>query len=317
MKSPPDGYETIPADVTPLRNRKIGIIGFGNQAQPWALNLFDSGLEVYVGLRTGSKKALRAIESLIEVIPPERIAMMCDIICPLIPDELIPEVLRDDIFPNAGDGSTIVLAHSYALLTDRVKFPPKVDCILLAPHGPGEAVRQRFKAGSGLPAQWDIIQDYTGDAQATVYALASALGFAAGGLRRVNARDEAIIDLFSEQAVLVGGMLSIIGQALETLKDGGYDPAVSYVSCVNEIKGTAELFAEEGISDGLNKVSSAALYGAYKAIEHLREPLAKVFRDLLADIESGRFTADFERACEDGTPIIDKLKDDFKRVMSP
>lgn len=311
MKTPPGGYTTIPFDTNYLHNKKIGIIGFGNQAQPWALNLFDSGLEVYVGLRVGSGKAVEVLRNLVEVLQPERVAKMCDVICLLIPDEIIPAVLEEDIFPNAKDGCTIVLAHSYALFANKIKLPANMNCVLLAPHGPGEEVREHYQSGNGMPAQWDIIRDYSGDAERTVHALASALGFASGGLRRIEYRDEAIIDLFSEQAVLVGGLLAIISEALEALRDAGYDRAVSLVSCVNEIKGTADLFADAGLTDGLKKVSTVAAYGAFKTMEKLKEPLAAAFKQLLREIESGGFIKEFNEASGKGFPEMDELKERF------
>jgi ketol-acid reductoisomerase len=314
MKVPPDGYDVIPVDTSPLHRRKIGIIGFGNQAQPWALNFFDSGLEVYAGLRTGSASALSAIMDFIEVLSPDRIAKLCDIICMLIPDEFIPVVLREEVFPVAKKGSTIVFAHSYALFAEEIEFPETVDIILLAPHGPGEAVRKSCKGEGSIPAQWDIIQDYTGGAEKTLYGLASALGFANGGLHRINYKQEAIIDLFSEQAVLVGGLLALIREALTTLKDAGYDPAASLVSCLNEIKGTASLFTDEGLTGGLEKVSSTAAYGACKTFEKLRDPLRKAFKELLAEIESGEFTSAFKAESAADNTAIKKMMDDLKSL---
>ncbi len=313
MKYPPDGYTTIPVDTAPLQTKKIGIIGFGNQAKPWAMNLFDSGLEVYVGLRVGSTKMLDVLRGLMEILPPTRVAKMCDIICLLIPDEFISVVLEEDVFPNIKEGGTIVLAHSYALYAGDVELPANVDCILLAPHGPGETVRENFKNGIGLPAQWDVIQDFTGDAEPTAHALASGLGFANGGLRRIDYRKEAIIDLFSEQAVLVGGLLAIICEALKVLKNAGYDTSVSRVSCIDEILGTAKLFAEEGLQGGLDKVSTVAAFGASKAIKKIAEPLAAGFRELLAEIESGVFSEDFRDASEKGSGAIEELRENLRR----
>jgi len=313
MKIPPDGYTTIPVDIAPIQTKKIGIIGFGNQARPWALNLFDSGLEVYVGLRVGSTKMVDVLRGLIEVLPPTRVAKMCDIICLLIPDEFIPVVLEEDVFPHIKEGGTIVLAHSYALYAGDVKLPANTDCILLAPHGPGEAVRDNFKTCVGLPAQWDVIQEFSADAESTAHALASGLGFANGGLRRIDYRNEAIIDLFSEQAVLVGGLLAIICEAIKVLKDAGYDSSVSRVSCIDEILGTAKLFTEEGLPEGLDKVSTVAAFGASKAMKKIAEPLAVGFRELLAEIESGKFSEDFRDASEKGLMGIEELREKLRR----
>lgn len=302
-------------NIAPLRKKKIGIIGFGNQAKPWALNLLDSGLEVYAGLRGGSASALAAIMDLIEVLPPDRIAKLCDIICMLIPDEMIPAVLKDEVFEQVSDGATIVFAHAGSIFNEVITFPDGIDMILLAPHGPGEAVRKQYINGGGLPAQWDIIRDPSGTAEQTAFGLASALGFAAGGLRRIDYRKEAVIDLFSEQAVLVGGMLAAIREALETLRDAGYDRAVSKVSCIDEIKYTADLFADQGLQGGLSNVSSAAAFGARKAMHLLREPLRNVFKKLFDDIESGKFTSEFKADSAEGYRAIRELKEELGKLM--
>ena len=115
MRLPPEGYEVFPTDISPVTGKKIGVIGFGNQAQAWAMNLFDSGLEVYVGLRVPSPNTQAVIEKYIEVLPVERIAKMCSIICPLIPDEAIPACLNEDVFPLLEDSDALVFAHSYSL----------------------------------------------------------------------------------------------------------------------------------------------------------------------------------------------------------
>ncbi len=315
MKTPPQGYDVIPVDIAPLRKRKIGIIGFGNQAKPWALNMLDSGLEIYAGLRAGSASALSAIMDLIEVLPPDRVAKLCDVICMLIPDELIPGVLKDELFSQAPKGATIVLAHAGSLLFEDITFPENMDAILLAPHGPGETVRKQYVNGNGLPAQWDIIRDSSGTAQQTAFALASALGFATGGLRRIDYKKEAVIDLFSEQAVLVGAMLAAIGEALETLKNAGYDTAVSRVSCIDEIKYTANLFAEQGLDGGIENVSSAAAFGAHKTMQLLHEPLKNAFKQLLDDIESGKFTSALKADSAGGHHAIIELKENLGKLM--
>lgn len=313
MRVPPEGYEVYPTDISPIAGKKLGIIGFGNQAQAWAMNLFDTGLEVYIGLRVPSPSTQPAIEKYIEVLPVDRVAKMCDIICALIPDEEIPGCLAEDVFPHIEDGAMVVLAHSFALFADKIKLPPGMDCIVLAPHGPGPAVREAFTGGSGLPAQLAMVQDHTGNAEEIALGLASGLGFTKGGLRRTDFRQEAIIDLFSEQAVLVGGVLSLVKQALETLKEAGYDPAISKVSCLDEIIGTASLFTENGLAEGLDKVSAAAAYGALKAEGLLRAPLREAFKILLDSIESGQFAEEFEKASSEGFPelraLIDKLRE--------
>jgi len=314
MRTPPDGYRKCPVDLSALAEKKIGIIGYGNQAHAWALNMFDSGLEVYIGLRVRSPHSGDAIADLIEVLTPDRAAKMCDIICMLIPDEVIPICLRENIFPNIAEGDAIVFAHSYSLFAGDTKLPRNIDCILLAPHGPGTAVREAYLAESGIPAQMAIVQDFTGNADAIALGLASSLGFASGGLRPTDYRQETIIDLFSEQAVLVGGLVAIIKQALEALESAGYDTASSRVSCLDEIIGTAILFAEGGLAGGLEKVSTAAAFGALKAEELLRPPLKEVFKILLADIESGKFAAELESASSAESKDLEEFKKQLRKI---
>ena len=52
-------YRDADIDPAPLAGKRVAILGYGNQGRAQALNLRDSGIDVVVGLRTGSPSAAR------------------------------------------------------------------------------------------------------------------------------------------------------------------------------------------------------------------------------------------------------------------
>ena len=55
------------ADLSIIQNRKVAVIGYGSQGHAHSQNLRDSGVEVVIGLREGSKSAAKAEEAGFEV----------------------------------------------------------------------------------------------------------------------------------------------------------------------------------------------------------------------------------------------------------
>ena len=52
-----DIYYEKDVDPSVIQGKKVAIIGYGSQGHAHALNLLDSGVDVRVGLREGSKSA--------------------------------------------------------------------------------------------------------------------------------------------------------------------------------------------------------------------------------------------------------------------
>ncbi|MCH7782114.1 NAD(P)-binding domain-containing protein, partial [candidate division KSB1 bacterium] len=104
-------YYDDDADISLLNGKTIGIIGFGNQGRAHALNLRDSGLNVVVGLRPGSKSQKTVENEKIRTESIEKTAELSDIIFLLIPDELQAEVYKSSIEPYLKPGNVLGFAH--------------------------------------------------------------------------------------------------------------------------------------------------------------------------------------------------------------
>ena len=93
-------YYENDADMSLIKDKKIGIIGYGSQGHAHALNLKDSGLNVTVGLYEGSRSKAKAEEEGLKVGLVADVARDSDIIMMLIPDHLQAEVYRESIQPH-------------------------------------------------------------------------------------------------------------------------------------------------------------------------------------------------------------------------
>lgn len=58
------------ADLAIIQGKKVAVIGFGSQGHAHSLNLKDSGVDVVVGLKEGSKSKAKAEEQGLKVLTP-------------------------------------------------------------------------------------------------------------------------------------------------------------------------------------------------------------------------------------------------------
>ena len=93
-------YYAKDCDINYLNGKKIAIIGYGSQGHAHALNLKDSGCDVCVGLREGSKNWKNAEEAGLKVMSISEAAKWGDIVMMLINDEVQADVYKRDIAPN-------------------------------------------------------------------------------------------------------------------------------------------------------------------------------------------------------------------------
>ena len=102
-------------DVDPkiIQGKKVAIIGYGSQGHAHALNLMDSGVDVRVGLREGSKSWAKAEEAGLKVTTMDQAAEEGDIVMILVPDELQPEVYEQHIASHLKAGNTLAFAHGF------------------------------------------------------------------------------------------------------------------------------------------------------------------------------------------------------------
>ena len=215
-------YYDKDANLDLLKEKTIAVIGYGSQGHAHANNLKDSGLNVILGLREGSGSAEKAIEAGFEVFSNSKAAEKADLVMFLIPDEFQGKTYAEDIEPNLKEGATIAFAHGFNIHYGQIKPRLDLDVVMIAPKGPGHTVRGQYNIGAGVPCLVAIQQDASGNALANSIAYASAIGGGRAGIIKTTFKDETETDLFGEQAVLCGGLTSLIRAGYETLTEAGY-----------------------------------------------------------------------------------------------
>lgn len=292
-----------------IRTRKVGILGYGSQGRAQALNLRDSGVSVRVGLRLESPRRDFARKDGIEVLDLDELCAWADCIVFLIPDEVHEQVYRDHVAAHLVAGDILVFAHGLAIEWGLVKPPQEVDVILVAPKGPGTQVRSYYEEGSGLSDLIAVAQDATGNAWEAARSFSAALGGTHAAIVRTTFRDEAVSDLFGEQAVLCGGVLELMQSAVELLIARGVAPELAYNECVNEMKLITDLVAQQGFAHTYDVISTTAEYGGYITGKRLitsdvREEMGRV----LDEIEDGTFARDWSAEARAGFTRYNALK---------
>ncbi len=250
-------------DSAPLAGKTVAVIGFGNQGRAQALNLLDGGTCVRVGLRAGSPRAAEASEAGLEVLAPEEAAAISDVIVLLAPDEHLPGVyqrLEASIRP----GAALVFAHGLCVHYGLIRPRPDLDVLLVAPKGPGAALRSLYQQGKGMVGLAAVAQDASGSAWPLALAYARALGCGrkGAGVFRSTFGQETLSDLFNEAAVVWGAVPAVLEAGFEALVEAGIDPALAYLECVSELKLLADLVEARGISGMREAISNTAELGA-------------------------------------------------------
>jgi ketol-acid reductoisomerase len=283
------------ADVgNEIAQKKIAILGFGSQGHAHALNLKDSGCEVAVGLYEGSKSWPRAEEAGLQVMTIPEAVRWADVVMMLLPDEKQPAVYRSEVEPNLSDGDLMLFAHGFNIHFNQIVVPPEVDLGLVAPKGPGHVLRRLYVEGNGMPALFAVGNDASGGARDLILSYARGIGCGRAGILETTFAEETETDLFGEQAVLCGGLTALLKAGFDTLVEAGYQPELAYYECVNELKLIVDLIYEGGLAGMRYSISNTAEYGDYTAGPRLiDESVKERMRDILSDIQSGRFAKDW------------------------
>ncbi|WP_165056148.1 MULTISPECIES: ketol-acid reductoisomerase [unclassified Adlercreutzia] len=281
-----------------IQDKKIAIIGYGSQGHAHALNLKDSGCDVRVGLRAGSKSAAAAEEAGLKVMSIEDAAEEADLIMILVPDELQAKVYTEQIAPHLHDGDTLAFAHGFNIHYGYITPPETVNVIMCAPKGPGHIVRRQYTEGSGVPDLACVAQDATGDAWDIAMSYCWGVGGARSGIIKATFAQETEEDLFGEQAVLCGGLVELVKAGFETLVDAGYPPELAYFECYHEMKMIVDLMYESGIHFMNYSISNTAEYGEYYAgPKVINEQSREAMKLILERIQNGEFAREFVADC--------------------
>ncbi len=289
------------ADLNELSGIIAAVIGYGNQGRAHALNMRDSGVNVIVGARKEGKGCAQAIKDGFEPLSIKEAAATADLLSILLPDEITADIFKNDISPNIDHPISLVFASGFVVHEKLISLPAKSDVLLVAPTSPGRVMRKFFKAGKGVPGLIGVEQDASGHAFPRCLAYAKAIGCTKAGALLTSFTEEAVTNLFSEQAVLCGGVPHLISASFNTLVEAGYQPEIAYIFCLKEVKLIGDLLFEIGLNGMRQSISTTARYGGAKTGNKLINSHVKAkMTEALADIESGKFAKEYLAEAKNG-----------------
>ncbi len=298
------------ADLSIIQGKKVAVVGYGSQGHAHAQNLRDSGVEVVVALKPGSKSTQKAEDAGFQVMTTPEATAWADVIVILAPDQHQRGLYAEDIAPNLADGKALVFGHGFNIRFGYIKPPAGVDVILVAPKGPGHTVRREYVAGRGVPVIVAVENDATGSAWDLAWSYSKGLGGLRAGGIVTTFTEETETDLFGEQAVLCGGTSQLIQYGFEVLTEAGYQPEIAYFEVLHELKLIVDLIHEGGIAKQRWSVSDTAEYGDYVSGPRVISPEVKEhMKDVLADIQSGAFAERFIGDQDAGAPEFMALRE--------
>ena len=277
-----------------IQEKKVAIIGFGSQGKAHANNLRDTNVKVIIGLREDSKSKVEAIKQGFDVVTISKASKECDFIMILIPDELQADIFNNEIRPYLSTSKTLAFAHGFNICYGQIVPPKEINVILIAPKGPGYMLRNEYLNGSGLANLIAIHNDYDGYAKELALSYSCAIGGGRVGIIETSFKHETQTDLFGEQAVICGGLSSLIKAGFETLIEAGYPEEIAYFECLHEVKLISDLIYKNGLSGMYNFISNTAEYGSIISGEQIiNNKSKKAMKKILKKIQNGSFTKDF------------------------
>jgi ketol-acid reductoisomerase len=300
-------YYEKDCELSYLDGKKIAVVGYGSQGHAHALNLKDSGCDVCVGLREGSKSIAAAEKAGLAVRTVAEATKWADIIMILINDEAQADLFNKDICPNLIEGKAIAFAHGFNIRYGLIAPPAGVDVFMAAPKGPGHTVRSQYLAGKGVPCLVAVEQNATGNAYKIALAYIAGIGGARAG--------ETETDLFGEQTVLCGGVVDLMRCGFEVLVEAGYEPENAYFECIHELKLIVDLINKGGVSAMNYSISDTAEFGEYisgpRVVPH-EETKARM-RAVLSDIQDGTFAGKWIAENRNGRTFFNSTRANAKR----
>ncbi|QNN62810.1 ketol-acid reductoisomerase [Leucobacter denitrificans] len=303
-------YYDSDADLSIIQGKKVAVVGYGSQGHAHAMNLRDSGVEVVIALKDGSKSTQKAEEAGFEVKNVADATEWADLIMILAPDQHQRSIYADSIKDRLKPGKTLAFAHGFNIRFGYIEAPEGVDVILVAPKAPGHTVRREFEAGRGIPDIIAVEVDATGTAWDTAISYAKAIGGTRAGVIKTTFTEETETDLFGEQAVLCGGVSHLVQAGFEVLTEAGYQPEIAYFEVLHELKLIVDLMFEGGIAKQRWSISDTAEYGDYVSGARVITPDVKArMQDVLTDIQNGAFAKRFIEDQDAGAPEFLSLRE--------
>jgi ketol-acid reductoisomerase len=289
--------------LQPLQGKTVAVLGYGSQGHAHAQNLRDSGVKVIVANRRDSTNGRLALEHGFDPLPVEEAVKQADLLIATLPDEVQPDVYEKSIKPFLRPGMTFGATHGFNVHFKTIVPPKDIDVVMVAPKGPGHTVRSEFERGGGVPCLLSVHQNATGKARDTALAWAIGVGGGRSGILVCSFKDECETDLFGEQAVLCGGLSALIKAGFETLIEAGYPPEMAYFEVAHELKLIINLIERGGLNYMRFSISNTAEFGDYHTGPKIvTAETKKVMKEVLADIQSGKFAQTFRGDYAKGFP---------------
>ncbi len=302
-------YYDDDADSTVLEDKTVAVLGYGSQGHAHALNLSESGVDVVVGLREDSSSWDTAEADGLEVTTPREAAKQGDIVSVLVPDTVQP-ALYEEIRDVITEGDTLQFAHGFNIHYGQIEPDEGIDVTMIAPKSPGHLVRRNFVNDEGTPGLFAVYRDATGSATETALAYAKGIGCTRAGVIETTFREETESDIFGEQAVLCGGVTSLVKTGYETLVDAGYSREMAYFECLNELKLIVDLMYEGGNMEMWNSVSDTAEYGGLtRGDEVIDDHVRETMEEILEGVQDGTFAREWISENQAGRPSYKRLRE--------
>jgi ketol-acid reductoisomerase len=314
---PPRVFVTGDGDLRRLAGHTIAFIGYGNQGRAQALNLrdslradsFDNAPAIVVGTARDESWSQAEADGF-AARPVAEAAQAADVLFLLIPDEVLPEVYRDEIAPGLRAHDLLVFASGYNLAFAGVALPPDVDVTLLAPRMIGRQLRELYERGEGFYSYLAVEQDASGHAWPVLLALAEGIGTLRGGAFELSARDETLLDLYHEQ-----GFGSLLGATMYLMLEVGIEAGIPPEALVldlylsGEAAQTMQAMAELGFYEQSKLHSRTSQYGGMMRTLALdREPLRRHLQRSVHEVRSGAFARQWAEEQAAGAENFEKLR---------
>lgn len=310
-------YSENDCNLDLLRTKKVAMLGFGSQGSAHAQNLRDCGIEVIVGLKENSPSRAKSIDLNFHTTNVNEAVKSCDLIVFMMPDELHQEVFHQ-ILPLLNSSHTLVFCHGFSIHFGLIIPPKDVGVIMVAPKGQGKGVRSEFVAGRGIP---DLIALYQENSQKNAKELALAYAAGIGGGRsfiiETTFKDECEMDLFGEQAVLCGGLKSLMLAGFQTLVDSGYPPELAYFECIHELKLVVDLFYHQGLEALHRNISNTAEYGMItRGGRLITQETKEEMKAILKEIQNGVFAREFMAEYHNQNPLMLRSREEISKSVA-
>jgi len=282
-----------------MKPKELAIVGFGNQAKAWALNLADSGFNIQIFSRSITEEQQNETKPLkIEQLRIEKLKEYKSIAL-LIPDDQHFSFLKKFAM-ELQDKTRIIYAHGYSCTA----FPiieqfPNLDHLLLAPKSIATELRKQYLEQGRLTAAVAIGSNPEREKENKEFLeeLARALGIN-WGPHWSTFKEECYADLFSEQTSLCHLIPMITEKSFNFLVKKGITPEVAFAETFLELKLIVDTMIDIGPQKLFEKISPNALIGAELTKQKWEEkiPWQELFENCWSNIKSKNFFTEINKS---------------------